>query len=125
MEKTGTDHGHFLGRLGVFCKETSKRRILRLCWICGFHLLLRMIGESVIVIGSSLYVFCSLFEWKQSVGYILFHAVREYSNQMNFSFFRCRCQYLNLLLIIISVFTVACIPSVKWAVGITKWFHLR
>ncbi|KAJ7385455.1 hypothetical protein OS493_016539 [Desmophyllum pertusum] len=57
-----------------------------------------MIGESVIVIGSSLYVFCSLFEWKQSVGYILFHAV---------------------------LFTVACIPSVKWAVGITKWFHLR
>ena len=37
-----------------------------------------MIGESAVVIGSSLYVFYSFFELKQCAGYILFHAVCEY-----------------------------------------------
>ncbi len=37
-----------------------------------------MIGESAVVIGSSLYVFYSFFELKQCAGYILFHVVREY-----------------------------------------------
>lgn len=50
------------------------------------------------MVGCSLYVFCSQFELKQSAGYILFH---------------------------VTVFLVACIPSVKWTAGIRKWFDLR
>ncbi|KAL9986140.1 hypothetical protein ACROYT_G000230 [Oculina patagonica] len=57
-----------------------------------------MIGESAVVIGSSLYVFYSFFELKQCAGYILFHAV---------------------------LFLIAGISSMKWSVGIKKWFHLR
>ena len=34
-----------------------------------------MSGEAVVVTGASLCVFCSLFELKQSAGYVLFHIV--------------------------------------------------
>jgi len=66
--------------------------------ICGLFLLFRMVAESAVVIASSLCIFCSFFELKQSVGFILFHGI---------------------------LFLLACIPSMKWDVGIKKWFHLR
>lgn len=59
-----------------------------------------MFGEALIVTGASLCVFCSLYELKESAGYVLFHIV---------------------------LFLVACLPSMKsrWTVGIKKWFNFR
>lgn len=59
-----------------------------------------MVGEALVVAGSSLVVFCSLFEWGESLGYAFFH----------------------LVLII-----VAFLPSLSsgWTVGIKKWIKFR
>ena len=51
---------------------------LRFCSICGLFVLFKMVAESVVAIASSLYIFCSFFELKQSAGFILFHIIREY-----------------------------------------------
>lgn len=78
-------------------ERPTQRRILPFCQICGLLLLFKMIGESAVVIGSSLYVFCSFFELKLYAGYILFHAVREYRRvpPVEFCCARCRSKYLK------------------------------
>lgn len=88
-----------------------------------------MIGESVVVIGSSLYVFCSFFDLKQCAGYVLFHAVCEYicSGDCGVNLFCSLEKQISEIYtrLFFPVFLIACIPSVKWSVGIKKWFYLR
>lgn len=59
-----------------------------------------MIGEALVVTGSSLVVFCSHFEWRKSASYVFFHVI----------------------LIVVAFF-----PSLKarWTVGMKKWIKLR
>lgn len=68
----------FLRAWWFSAKRTSNGK-----FFCSFvkfavsFLIFKMIGESAVVIASSLYIFCSFFELKQSAGFILFHVICE------------------------------------------------
>ena len=94
-----------------------------------------MVGEALVVAGSSLVVFCSLFEWRESLGYAFFHLVRKCtlhccSSGCYGSF--CILDYVQprrycLLGFLFSVIIVALLPSLSsgWTVGIKKWIKFR
>lgn len=63
----------FIGHLPFLRKRISK---FFMSW--KYLVFKEMAGEAAIITGASLCVFCSLFEWKKSAGYVLFHIVREY-----------------------------------------------
>lgn len=88
----------FLRAWWFSAKGTSNGKIF--CSFVKFavsFLIFKMIGESAVVIASSLYIFCSFFELKQSAGFILFHVICE-SNPCGLANTRCRSKYLNFAL---------------------------
>lgn len=73
----------FWDRLGGFCIHrrptiSTKENIGVFLCLENIFVFKEMAGEAAVITGASLCVYCSLFEWKKSAGYVLFHIVREY-----------------------------------------------